>query len=70
MFGTILFYLGFRENRGAIEKLWFEVEKGNRQMEMFTNCYCKPIMTFDFFKCQLIIKQKGGQDNGLDAGET
>lgn len=52
------------------EKLWFEVEKGNRQMEMFTNCYCKPIMTFDFFKCQLIIKQKGGQDNGLDAGET
>lgn len=36
----------------------FEVEKGNRQMEMFTFCYCKPILAFNYIKCNLTIKLK------------
>ncbi|WP_122643127.1 hypothetical protein [Luxibacter massiliensis] len=37
-------------------QLWFEVEKGNRQMEMFTFCYCKPILAFNYIKCNLTIQ--------------
>lgn len=37
------------------EMLWFEVEKGNRQMEMFSSCYCGPILAFNYFKCNLTI---------------
>lgn len=40
-------------------QLQFEVEKGNRQMEMFTTCYCRPILAFNYFKCNLTIKLKG-----------
>lgn len=37
------------------DELHYEVVKGNRQMEMFTNHYCKPILTFNYFKCNITI---------------
>lgn len=49
-------------------RLLFEVEKGNRQMEMFTNCYCKPILAFDYYRCNIKLKL-GGKNDGMDTGE-
>lgn len=51
------------------ESLWFEVQKGNRQMEMFTNHYCRPILSFDFFKCYINISLRRKKD-GMDTGKT
>lgn len=34
----------------------FEVEKGNGQMERFVSSFCLPITTFNYIKCNLIIK--------------
>lgn len=37
------------------EELRYEVIPGNRQMEMFTDHYCKPILTFNYIKCNITI---------------
>lgn len=37
------------------KKLSFEVVPGNRQMEMFAFRYCKPILAFNYIKCNITI---------------
>lgn len=37
------------------EELRYEVVPGNRQMEMFTDHYCKPILAFNYIKCTTTI---------------
>lgn len=37
-------------------QLQFEVAKGNRQMEMFTECYCKSILAFSYYKVDITVR--------------
>ena len=37
------------------DHMYYEVIKGNRQMEMFTNHYCKPILEFNYDKCYITV---------------
>lgn len=38
------------------EEMWYEVVPGNRQMECFTENFCKEILTFNNIKCVFYIK--------------
>lgn len=38
--------------------LRYEVVKGNRQMEMFLRCYCKPYLLEDDCKCKIILERE------------
>lgn len=40
----------------SYEQLRFEIEKGNRQMKIFVDGYCREILAFNYFKCNLTIK--------------
>lgn len=51
------------------EKLSFEVVPGNRQMEMFAFKYCKPILTFNYIKCNITITLKEDKTDEMDTGK-
>lgn len=36
-------------------QLQYEVAKGNRQMEMFTDKFCSDLLIFDYFKCNIFF---------------
>ena len=38
--------------------LSYEVVKGNRQMEMFLQCYCKPYLLESDCKCKIVLCKK------------
>lgn len=38
------------------EELYFDVVRGNRQMEMFVECYCKPVIAFRYYSCNAILE--------------
>lgn len=38
------------------EYMYFEVVKGNRQMEMFTEHYCRPILDSDYYHCSIMAQ--------------
>ncbi len=38
------------------EYMYYEVVKGNRQMEMFTEHYCKPILDSDYYHCSIMVE--------------
>lgn len=37
------------------EYMHYEVVQGNRQMEMFTDCYCRPVLIYDYYRCNITI---------------
>lgn len=38
------------------DELYYDVVLGNRQMEMFTDCYCKPVLAFSHMRCNITVE--------------